>query len=844
MRSQSLRAVAVFSALCGLVISCASPAATAVDQNGPITAGHVASWTSPGVIQDGGSATAGLLTELGITKNGGCALGINTGPLSAPFNEICAGVDSTGGYLSVNNFGGGSPPTLRFIINGVTYPFTGGGGGSGNVTGPSSSTDGDIAVFNGATGKIIRDGGVPLVATISPISFGTSLFPFYQNGHQITATTTTGSNTFTASDTTYAVIGAMIYGRFANGSYVQSVSGSTVTVANYLGSPNSTLTGSGPLSFGFNRWDPTSNVLANDIAAKEFYAGAAAVGSSTPAARYRPWKDFQNVTSLDAQSPNGQIGGYFFSRTSDSGGSATAEAFQAQCIQDNPLGSSGCWAVYLEPWNVAGAAGTVFGIESSTVNLNTEVSEDPFNVNTNPGTHNVRLDCGNGVIASLRCTSALEVLTNGSTFLGGAAIVGNGALDTSTYTHPDALEMPSGTNGYSLAWFSASQKRVWNIYSDTGSTTTLGNDIALHTNSITVDDATGQTHLQVLNASPGVLSAGLVAGNGAANYIQLQGSTTGGISAIASTGNVDAAPPLRIVTGNTTGATSGYVNIEDAAYFFRTNTNTSQTSFSGSTTGLPTIGCRGVTNCAPELVQSGTGVPITLNGTVKIPALASSACLGTDSSGNIQATSCSGSSGVTGPGSSVNGDFAVFSGTSGGVIADGGTPGTAAFGNTGTSGATIPLLNGSNTTSGNNTHSGTETFSSTVTLSAQAASSPICTNSSKQIASSGCSPNPLITSTAVTANATVGTLPANATILYAIARETAGHNVTVSLGTTSGATDVATPLTLTANTSSYLPATSIDKNWFSAGSTQAIFIDSPAWSSASVNISIYYVVGP
>ena len=35
-----------------------------------------------------------------------------------------------------------------------------GGGGSGDVSGPSSSTDNDIAIFNGATGKIIKDSGV------------------------------------------------------------------------------------------------------------------------------------------------------------------------------------------------------------------------------------------------------------------------------------------------------------------------------------------------------------------------------------------------------------------------------------------------------------------------------------------------------------------------------------------------------------------------------------------------------------------------------------------------------------------------------------------------------------
>lgn len=199
-----------------------------------------------------------------------------------------------------------------------------------------------------------------------------------------------------------------------------------------------------------------------------------------------------------------------------------------------------------------------------------------------------------------------------------------------------------------------------------------------------------------------------------------------------------------------------------------------------------------------------------------------------------------GSGNVTGPSSSIAGDLAGFGNTAGTLLVDAGTPGTAAFANLGTSGATVPQNNSPNNWSGANT------FSNTITMSALSASTALCTNGSKVISTSGCTapPPPTITSTGVTANATIGTLPANATILYAIARETAGHNVTISLGTTSGATDVATPLTLTASISSIIPVTSFAKNWFSSGSTQAIFIDSGTWSSASVNISIYYVVGP
>lgn len=40
----------------------------------------------------------------------------------------------------------------------VTGPL-GAGGGGGDVTGPGSSTNGDVATFSGATGKIIQDGG-------------------------------------------------------------------------------------------------------------------------------------------------------------------------------------------------------------------------------------------------------------------------------------------------------------------------------------------------------------------------------------------------------------------------------------------------------------------------------------------------------------------------------------------------------------------------------------------------------------------------------------------------------------------------------------------------------------
>lgn len=45
----------------------------------------------------------------------------------------------------------------------VTGPF-GAGGGTGDVVGPAGATDGHVALFDGGTGKLIKDGGVPLTA--------------------------------------------------------------------------------------------------------------------------------------------------------------------------------------------------------------------------------------------------------------------------------------------------------------------------------------------------------------------------------------------------------------------------------------------------------------------------------------------------------------------------------------------------------------------------------------------------------------------------------------------------------------------------------------------------------
>ena len=63
-----------------------------------------------------------------------------------------AGVSSVvaGSGISVDNTDPANP---------IVSATGGGGGGSGDVTGPSSSVPDSIAVFDGATGKVLKDGG-------------------------------------------------------------------------------------------------------------------------------------------------------------------------------------------------------------------------------------------------------------------------------------------------------------------------------------------------------------------------------------------------------------------------------------------------------------------------------------------------------------------------------------------------------------------------------------------------------------------------------------------------------------------------------------------------------------
>lgn len=130
-----------------------------------------------------------------------------------------------------------------------------------------------------------------------------------------------------------------------------------------------------------------------------------------------------------------------------------------------------------------------------------------------------------------------------------------------------------------------------------------------------------------------------------------------------------------------------------------------------------------------------------------------------------------------------------------------------------------------------------------------AVSSPVCTDVSSNLTTTctNFAVDKTTTVTGVTANTNILTLPANNYLTSIFIRNTTVNAVTVMVGTASGTSDVAPAtgtLTVPASGTLMIVTASFAKNWFSNGSTQAIWLNSANWNSANVNVAIYYRVAP
>lgn len=159
------------------------PAFSQVQQSGTVTPGHVAIWTTNGVIRDAGTAAVGNITSLGITA-AGPSLCINSALVSAAgWQTLCLGATTgTGGLISLQNFGTASAFPLGFLSNnGIAFvlPPTGGTAGQFLTTDGAGNTSwsspaGAGTVTSVATGAGLTGGPVTTTGTISCAAFNTA----------------------------------------------------------------------------------------------------------------------------------------------------------------------------------------------------------------------------------------------------------------------------------------------------------------------------------------------------------------------------------------------------------------------------------------------------------------------------------------------------------------------------------------------------------------------------------------------------------------------------------------------------------------------------------------------
>lgn len=170
------------SLVLGFLLAATFAHAQSVLQSGTITPGHVTKWISNGVVGDGGTASNGGLSSLGVTNNGGPGICVNSGPQTgAGYNQLCLSAATSGaGKITLQNYGTATAQNLDFVINGntITVPSTP-GSTFATVTGPF--TNGDIICTNaigvlydcGFSGGLIpptgTSGGIPYYAGASSI---------------------------------------------------------------------------------------------------------------------------------------------------------------------------------------------------------------------------------------------------------------------------------------------------------------------------------------------------------------------------------------------------------------------------------------------------------------------------------------------------------------------------------------------------------------------------------------------------------------------------------------------------------------------------------------------------
>lgn len=117
-------AVTILLAGCTAMQPPALAQSQAIQQSGPVSAGHLGSWVFNGIQQDAGTSQNPNVTTLGIYQAGGTPFCISdTKVRTGVYYQLCEGISASGANIYVNSFGGAGAPPFSVIINGTAYPF-------------------------------------------------------------------------------------------------------------------------------------------------------------------------------------------------------------------------------------------------------------------------------------------------------------------------------------------------------------------------------------------------------------------------------------------------------------------------------------------------------------------------------------------------------------------------------------------------------------------------------------------------------------------------------------------------------------------------------------------------
>lgn len=170
--------------------------AQSVQQSGAVTRGHVPSWATSGVVQDGGSSATPKVNALGVYGSGGCPISITSttseGTPSGDYVQGCLSADAASGVtLSVTPFGSLSTLPFNIDINGTTYAVGGSNWLSTILDDQIGSTQGSVIYRSGSAWTALTPGVSGTVLT----SNGTSANPSWAAAGGIGTVTSVATGT-------------------------------------------------------------------------------------------------------------------------------------------------------------------------------------------------------------------------------------------------------------------------------------------------------------------------------------------------------------------------------------------------------------------------------------------------------------------------------------------------------------------------------------------------------------------------------------------------------------------------------------------------------------------------